>query len=541
MAMHERNTIMTYTHIRTTFSHCLSALALVVGMFATSLANAAVLKADFNNDGYEDLVVGSQVEDVGSIQNAGAISVFYGTASGLPRSPSRQWYQDSPGIAGVAEAHDNFGNAVAVGDFNRDGYDDVAISVPAEDIAGVGSDSRGRNAGVVNVIYGSAGGLHAQGNQMLSLATLHPSLAQAEAFFGNSLAAADFNGDGYEDLAVGVPAWNHGAIEAAGAVAVFFGGSSGFADGRGTFLYQGQSHLPITSKSMDFFGESLTAADFDRDGYADLAIGIPYKDFNLFLGIRDAGAVAVVYGTANSDGFRPSGSHILLDQCSGAAVEPGDIFGSALTAGDFNGDGYADLAVGAPGEDDGAEEAGAVTLIFGSRSGVSGSVCDYWPANRSGLPDKAEKDDFFGSSLAAADFNGDGFADLAIGVPYEKQERTLRFDHDATGQVTVLYGSRNGMIVNTRSYWHQDQPNVESARGEFDRFGQALSVGDFNDDNLADLVVGVPGEGADDEGSVHIFYGTSAGLSADPALGRQLISEIGVSQEEGDLFGDALP
>jgi hypothetical protein len=520
------------------FSRTLSAVALALTTFTAGTASAAVLKADFNNDGYEDLVAGSWAENVGAIANAGAISVFYGSASGMPTTPNQQWYQDSPGIAGVSETSDGFGIAVAVGDFNRDGYDDVAVGVDAEDIGGIGPDGKGTNAGVVNVIYGSGTGLQAQGNQMLSLATLNPGLAQAEAFFGNTLTTGDFNGDSYTDLAVGVLGWDRGTIANTGAVAVFFGGSPGFVDQRGTLIYQGQPRVPITSEEGDRFGGSLTAADFDRDGYTDLAIGIKFEDIG---NVVRAGAVAVVYGAANSEGFHPSRFHLLTDVGNGATVAAHDNFGEALTTGDFNGDTYPDLAVGASGEDAGAENAGAVTIIYGNQFGVTGGVRDYWPANSLSLPDKAERLDYFGFSLAAADFNSDGYADLAIGVPFEDQERTLAFDRSATGQVTVLYGSHNGMIVNARSYWHQDQPNVASARGEIDYFGWALSVGDFNRDNRADLAVGVPGEFDNYAGMVHIFYGTTAGLSADPALGQQFIREAPGNQEQGDQFGYALP
>lgn len=149
-----------------------------------------------------------------------------------------------------------------------------------------------------------------------------------------------------------------------------------------------------------------------------------------------------------------------------------------------------------------------------------------------------------------ADFNDDGRDDLAIGTPNEDYNPRFGSNRKDVGQVTVLYGDPGGLRVTDRSNWHQDKSGVESSRTEGDHFGQALSFGDFNDDNIADLVVGVPGEdvGGNDGGMVHIFYGTTSGLSSAAALGREtfreglgLVSDGPGFSETGDNFGATLP
>jgi len=198
----------------------------------------------------------------------------------------------------------------------------------------------------------------------------------------------DFNGDGFADLAVGVPGENTGA----GAVQVLYGSSTGltaadqvwFQDDTGT----------DSSEDGDAFGTTLATGDFDGDGLTDLAIGVPGED-----GFR--GAVNILYGSViglNDDGaqFWTQDSTDVED-----TAEDGDGFGSALAAGDFNGDGRSDLAIGAPFEDvDGTADAGAVNVLYGSSSGLTATGDQFWHQDVSGVKGIVETGDSFGWALA---------------------------------------------------------------------------------------------------------------------------------------------
>ena len=146
--------------------------------------------ADFNGDGYADLAVGVPGEDVNGVKYAGGVNVLYGSSRGLTTTGNQLWTQDSPGVKDAAEEFDRFGSALAIGDFNGDGYADLAVGVPGEDVGRVAY------AGAVNVLYGSPSGLTAEGDQFWHQDS--PGVkdtAEVGDGFGGALATRGFNGE----------------------------------------------------------------------------------------------------------------------------------------------------------------------------------------------------------------------------------------------------------------------------------------------------------------------------------------------------------
>ena len=121
---------------------------------------AAVAAGDFNNDGIDDLAIGVPAEGFSGLDDAGVVQVFYGSSGGVGIAGNQLWDQSAPGILGSAESGDFFGISLATGDFDNDGFEDLAIGVAGEAIGTL------PQAGAVNVLYGSPSGLAAAGNQL---------------------------------------------------------------------------------------------------------------------------------------------------------------------------------------------------------------------------------------------------------------------------------------------------------------------------------------------------------------------------------------
>jgi hypothetical protein len=493
---------------------------------------------DFNGDGYADLAVGAPGEAIGAVSGAGAVSVVYGSASGLRADGNQMWSQDSAGIAGTAERGDALGSALAVGDFDGDGYADLA--------AGAGHEAIGaqRSAGGVNVLYGSARGLQAGRNQFWSQDSAGiAGAAETGDAFGSALAAADLNGDGYADLAVGARQESLGADKGwAGSVNVIYGSATGLRSTGNQFWSRDSAGIAGTARPQEYFGSSLAAADVNRDGYGDLAIGVPGETLAQWPAV-DYGAVNVIYGSAG--GLRTVGNQYWNQNSAGVAdrAEQVDAFGSAVAAADVDGDGSADLAVGVPGEylDGGGvlEGAGAAHLLRGSTAGITAADSQFWSQNSTGVAEVAEQADSFGFALTMADLNGDGHADLAVGVPDEGVGTVVR-----AGGVNVLYGSASGLTATGNQFWSEAGTGIIGDPGAGDGWGRALAAGDFDGDGAADLVVGVPFEddGAPrDSGAVTVLYGSATGLAAE---GNQSWTQdsagIAGGAESGDAFGGAV-
>lgn len=522
-------------------------------LFLESLEKRHLMTAvfgDFNGDGHSDLVTGVPQEDIGNAIDAGAISVVYGTESGLTTSGDQSLHQNSPGINGVAESGDRFGEALAVGDFNDDGFDDLAIGVPGESIGDI------RGAGAVQILYGNPAGLVTGPNgTALNDQLFHqdsPGIAdRPEQFdrFGSALTSGDFDGDGIDDLAIGIKNENFGQVHGAGAVQVLYGSPDGpvtkHNDG---FFFQTES-TGVRAGRYNFFGSALAAGDLDNDGRDDLIVGVPGADF---IGAIDAGMVNVFNGRAS--GLSPSvGYQLNQGFTSGAfsvagSVEPFDLFGSSLAVGDFNNDGVDDLAIGVPGEDTDSDkrvDAGAVNVIMSILGNpmINGNLILDQDTN--GMVDSAEANDLFGYSVAAGDLNGDGYDDLIVGVPGEdaKNDSALA---DAGG-IHIVRGSMNGLTMAGDQFLTQESPGVADNAHAGNAFGSSLAIGYIDGDGLADVAITVPGKDDGDKadsGGVAVMYGEASGnlvdLDRDQLIWQPTVGIDGFSESD-DHMGGPMP
>ena len=489
--------------------------------------------ASFDHDGSADLAIGVPYEDIGTIVDAGAVNVIYGTStSGLSASGDQIWHQDETGVVDEAETGEIFGSALAVGDFDGDDYADLAIGVPYEDVG------TAANAGAVHILYGAHDGLTATGDQMWTQDSSGiEGAAEDQDWFGQALVTGDFNGDGCDDLVIGVPAEDVGTLSSAGAVNIIYGSASGLTATGDQMWHQDSAGISGGAEANDQFGYSLAAGDFDRDGCDDLAIGVVHEDVG---SVIRAGSVNVIYGS--EDGLTDVGDWWFHQDTSGIldTSETDDVFGWALAAGDFDGDRYADLAIGAPGEDYGGKNAvGAVNVVYGASGGLDATGDQFWHQDVLGTQNAAEDGDRFGRVLTAGDFDGDRCDDLAVGIPYEDNGPTLD-----TGAVHVFYGADGGLTTLGDWWFHQNTSDILGSTEQYDYFGRALAVGDFNRDAYADLAIGVPYEDVDtvgDAGAVNVVYGSASGLTTTgDQFWHQNSQYIEGGCETGDRFGYAL-
>ncbi len=426
--------------------------------FGTSVACAG----DVNGDGRADVIIGARGAD-GAFDDEGRASVFYGTAAGLATSPawSVTGAQDDPG----------FGGSVAgAGDVNGDGYADVIVGAFLHDAGEM-------NEGAAFAYLGSAGGLATasswmgQGNQ-------------SNASYGWSVAGAgDVNADGYADVLVGARDHQTTLLKEGKAFA-YLGGAGGIAP------------FPIWSavggdENASFGWSVASAGDVNGDGLADALVGAPRADptwldageVRLFLGARAGGLV----GPAWSDAGASAGAQ--LGWC-------------VASAGDVNGDGFGDVLLSCPYDDNGQTDEGRVRVWAGAVRLPAAAPA--WRAS-GGATSAA-----YGQSLAfLGDVNGDGFDDLAVGDPFHSNGQT------AEGRVDVFYGASNGFAVIPS--W-----SVESNQASAFLGWSVARTGDVNGDGYDDLVIGAPNwDGAQpNEGRATLHWGSAAGLAPAPAWTR---------------------
>lgn len=255
---------------------------------------------DFDGDGYDDLVVGVPGDTAASTSDAGTIHVFYGSASGISTSDDAIWHLDSTGMVGTVSAGDHFGEKITVGDFDCDGYSDVAIGAPQKTVS---SES---GAGAVYVMYGSSSGLTTSGSSEWSQATSGiTDSPESGDNFGGALQAGNFNDDAdlstgaeCDDLAIGVPGEDISGQSNGGVVHVLNGGTLGITATGSQFWHQDETRVEGDVDANDEFGAELVVADYDADGIDDLKVYLPGEgcgdyDFQTFFGTATSGLTSV--------------------------------------------------------------------------------------------------------------------------------------------------------------------------------------------------------------------------------------------------------
>jgi hypothetical protein len=458
-------------------------------------ASRVAMPFDFDGDGFADMAVGVPGEALGSTREAGAVQVLYGSTSGVT-DHDQFWHEGSAGVKGKVENSDRFGQVVDSGDFDRDGYADLAIGVPEENVGKP-------NAGKVQVLYGSPTGLTASGDQVWHQGKKGvPGTNEKTDWFGKSLAVGDFDGDGYADLAVGVPREEVGGKNGAGRVVVLRGSASGLTASGVQSWTENSPGVATKAWTSDYFGEDLAAGDVSGDGRDDLAISARYDT-----GRFEGSAVHLLVGSPS--GLTATNSQFLRLTSVGLTADGTSV--DSLRLGDVNADGHADLTIGSEYPDP------VVVLLHGHADGFHPGPL---PA-----PGQPGSDTIWSGYIKAVsgDVTGDGYADLALAgrqpfagpptawvakfaivvgtskglgerIPWPKQAvRALNIlplsgsthswlllgnKYDVSeefyaGAVTVVQATKTG-APGPATVWTQDEPRIKNRAENRDYFGRTV-------------------------------------------------------------------
>lgn len=441
---------------------------------------------DVNGDGYSDLMVGARTWEDQSAESAeGGVFVYHGGPTGIATTPNY--------ILQPNHASDNFGAYVGpAGDINNDGYSDVLVSAYLADYGGF-------QEGAVFVYLGSASGLNTTYVHRLER-------NQSASHFGHAVSSAgDINGDGYSDVIIGASKWVHvSGMNDQGAAFIYYGG----ANALGSSLNPPPDVILFGSgiNSAQFGWTVGCAGDLNGDGYSDVAVGA-YGDAN---GQSNEGTVRVYLGAAAG-----------LVTAPVAILESNQVnawLGRWLyTAGDVNGDGYADLVVGATRWSNPQSLEGGCFVYFGNASGVNTTPSMTLELNIAGAN--------FGEAVSTAgDVNGDGYSDMILAARI-------------TAAAAIYFGGPYAVNPTSSRTW-------TGGTAAFRCGSSVANAGDVNGDGYADALIGAStaSNGQANEGLVQFYTGSAAGLAAAPALTLEAnIANAGYGTSvatAGDVNGD---
>lgn len=504
---------MSSTRTHATIGRTLAAAVLAAGILvvapspATSGVPAADSVTDFDGDGFEDLAVAAI--GGGEFDGGGSVTVLNGSAGGLETDGAQLLDQDTPGVADARQPGDQFGSFVAGADIEGDGYDDLVVGVQGEGVGGK------RDAGGFHVFTGSDQGLMGAASSWWHRGT--PGVLGSPGAgdnFGWWLATGDFDADTFMDLAVTAPFDRIGDVPDAGSVQVFYGSPGGLTT-RDQLWTQDSAGIPGTPQAADWFGWNAVAGDFDRDGDDDLAVTAPRDR----VGGVEAGSVTILQGHPTT-GLTAAGRQVVTQDTPGVlgAAAANDFFGDSVAAGDVDGDGIDDLAVGISGDRVGTDRAGAVAVFHGS-SGAGPTVTDdqLLTLESPGVPGSARDGDGFGWSTSIADLDDDGDGELSIGAPTKRVA-----GQSGAGALLVMDGG--AAVLSVGELWTQATPGIPSTpegpsdpHGFGDGFGYFTRGRDVNADGHADLLISAPGEDTE-RGAVLVLLGSLTGVTT---AGRQ--------------------